>query len=141
MSGSPGNQEFDALPCGLPYLSTAKHQHGQVPRSRSDASSWNVDPATEADFFDEEVRSRPSIPAENVWLVRRSGDRLQPLGTADEKIALVQAPSDEDGYWHGHPRGHRGAVDYPAPPELRKLKDDGTITKVEFTRMRRGDIP
>lgn len=133
---------FTETGCEFDYLSTDKHQHGQVPTSAEDASSWCLSRPDEADTFCRTVQGHGRIDEHgNFWYSERIDNRLRRLGTADEKLALFQAPSNEFNDWHGHPRGHRGRNDYPCASVLRELKEAGLLTNVEYGRMRRGDIP
>lgn len=133
---------FTETGCGTDYLSTDKHQHRRIPRNADDHSSWCVARSEEAEAFCRSYNGGGHADRHgNLWYLERVGERLRTLGTADEKVALFQAPSVEFGDWHGHPRGHRGRDDYPDGPMLRQLKDSGVITNVEYRRVRNGDIP
>jgi hypothetical protein len=137
-----GGVRFTELGCKIDYLSTDKHQHGGVATKKTDHSSWCIPRPTEAAAFNGALAGAGHEDAEgNVWFAERVGTRLAALGTADEKIALFQDPSNEFDDWHGHPRGHRGRDDYPDTDTLRELKNSGMITNVEYSRMVKGDIP
>jgi hypothetical protein len=132
---------FTETSCGLDYLSTDKHRHGNVPTHPGQHSSWCISRNDEADSFCQSVNAGHADATGDLWYAERVGNRLRRLGTADEKLALFQAPSNECDPWHGHPRGHRGRADYPSAVLLRALKDAGVITNVEYRRVRNGDIP
>lgn len=137
-----GGMRFTELPCRIDYLSTDKHQHGRVAISKADHSSWCIAREAEAAAFCGASRGAGCRDGNgNVWYAERDGTRLVVLGTADEKLALFQEPSNEFDDWHGHPRGHRGRDDYPDPATLRGLKDAGIINNVEYGRMVGGNIP
>lgn len=144
MKSSPvtGGLRFTDMLCGIDYLSTDKHQHGRVAKSNKDDSSWCLQRAEEAETFCRAVLGAGRKDQNgNIWYAERQGARLVVLGTADEKIALFQGPSNEFDEWHGHPRGHRGRDDYPDTATLRTLKDAGIINNVEYGRMIGGNIP
>lgn len=133
---------FTELECELDYLSTDKHRHGGTPQGKADHSSWSIERPAEAQAFSAAaVGAGVSDNQGNLWYAERSQNRLRVFGTADEKVALFQQPSGGQGDWHGHPRGHRGREDYPDTATLRRLKDAGAISNVEYGRMISGSIP
>jgi hypothetical protein len=137
-----GGVRFTELPCRIDYFSTDKHQHGRVAASKAEDSSWCIARDAEAEAFCGAARGAGCRDQNgNVWYAERHGTRLVALGTADEKLALFQEPSNEFDDWHGHPRGHRGREDYPDSATLRSLKEAGIITNVEYSRMVGGNIP
>ncbi len=133
---------FTGTECEIDYLSTHKHQHGRIPRGPHDDSSWCISRQDEALSFCACMdRAGRTDESGDCWYVERDDRSLRVLGTAGEKLALFQRPSNEFEAWHGHPRGHRGQKDYPPVAVLRGLKDGGAITNVEYARMIQGDIP
>jgi hypothetical protein len=138
----PLGVRFSETGCGFDYLSTNKHQHGQLPKGPIDHSSWCIEREEEASAFCRSVLGAGREDQQgNYWYTERDGNKLRRLGTADEKLALFQAPSNEIDGWHGHPRGHRGRSDYPDTQILRELKDAGVINNVEYRRVIAGEIP
>lgn len=124
------------------YLSTDKHQHGGVPTTDEDDSSWALSRDDEHDFFRWSVVNGQLDTEQNLWSLRRDvHDRLARLGTAEEVVALFQVRANDEDVWHGHPRGHRGTDDYPTISLLRLWKNARQIRPTEYKRMVDGKIP